>query len=258
MSALDELVYLMSRLRAEDGCPWDRQQTHDTLKAYLVEEAYEVLDAIDRRDDEELKEELGDVMLQIAFHAQLAREKGRFDLDDVIRRIVDKIRQRHPHVFGDLEVHDPAEVLANWEQIKQDTREEHNKKRSILDGVPNPLPALLKARRVQEKVSRIGFDWEDLEDMLNKLDEELSEFRRACSGQNGGDMEEEFGDMLFSLVNVARFLGICPEDALRKTVNKFIARFKFIESELERTGRDLNTASLEEMDVFWEKAKRTL
>ena len=250
MSLFEELVQIMAHLRAEDGCPWDREQDHKSLRPYLVEEAYEVLDALDRDDDRDLREELGDLMLQIVFHAQIAREENRFDIEDVLRTHIHKLKRRHPHVFGGTTVSGPDQVVANWEEIKR-----REGKRSVLDGVPKHLPALLRAYRVQEKAAGTGFDWEDVEGAFSKVEEELKEFRDACARQDTGQVEEELGDLLFSLVNVARFMGIYPEDALRKTVDKFIRRFRFIESQIERTGRRLDTASIEEMDALWEQAK---
>ena len=250
MSLFDELIQIMARLRAEDGCPWDREQDHRSLRPYLIEEAYEVLDALDREDDPSLREELGDLMLQIVFHAQIAREEGRFDIEDVLQTHVQKLKRRHPHVFGDASVSGSDQVIANWEEIKR-----QEGKRSILDGVPRYLPALLRAYRVQEKAAGVGFDWEDVDGVLSKVDEELEEFREACAQRDPEQIEEELGDLLFSLVNVARFLNAHPEDALRRTADKFIRRFQFIESEIERTGRNLDTASIEEMDALWEKAK---
>ena len=250
MSLFEELVQIMAHLRAEDGCPWDREQDHKSLRPYLVEEAYEVLDALDRDDDRDLREELGDLMLQIVFHAQIAREENRFDIEDVLRTHIHKLKRRHPHVFGGTTVSGPDQVVANWEEIKR-----REGKRSVLDGVPKHLPALLRAYRVQEKAAGTGFDWEDVEGAFSKVEEELKEFRDACARQDTGQVEEELGDLLFSLVNVARFMSVYPEDALRKTVDKFIRRFRFIESQIERTGRRLDTASIEEMDALWEQAK---
>jgi len=250
MSLFDELIQIMARLRAKDGCPWDREQDHKSLRPYLIEEAYEVLDALDRDDDRGLREELGDLMLQIVFHAQIAREEGRFDIEDVLRTHIHKLKRRHPHVFGDVSVSGPEQVVTNWEEIKR-----QEGKQSILDGVPRHLPALLRAYRVQEKAAGTGFDWEDVDGVLSKVDEELREFREACAQRDPGQIEEELGDLLFSLVNVARFLGANPEDALRRTADKFIRRFQFIESEIERSGRSLDTASIEEMDALWEEAK---
>lgn len=254
MTHFEAFKEIMARLRAEDGCPWDKEQTHETLKAYLIEETYEVIEAIDRKDDEALKEELGDLMLQIVFHARIAEEEGRFDMEEVLKTSIDKLTRRHPHVFGRLEVEDSKEVLANWEKIKKAERS-LKEKESVLDGVPAHLPALLKARRVQEKVARVGFDWDHIEGMLSKVEEELSEFRHAYAEQDSAKVEEELGDILFSLVNVARFVEACPEDALRKTIDKFMTRFRYIESALDEQGLDLRRATFEEMDALWEEAK---
>jgi len=246
-----ELVYVMKRLRSRNGCPWDHQQTHESLKPYLIEETYEVIESIDRNDDEELREELGDLLLQIVFHAQIAAEGGRFTIDDVAAGIVTKLKRRHPHVFGDIEVKDADEVLKNWEQIKKDEG-----KHSVLDGVPDVLPALLKARRVQEKVGRVGFDWEEHEGPLQKVQEEIEELKSAIHKGNTDHIEEEFGDILFSLVNLSRFLKIDAEESLRKTVGKFSRRFKYIEEQVKKRGdRPIEDYTLDELDSFWEEAK---
>ncbi len=256
MSNFDRLVETMARLRGEDGCPWDREQDHDTLKAYAIEETYELIEAIDKKDDEALKEELGDLLLQVVFHAQIAREGGRFDIDDVIEYHVDKLIGRHPHVFGDLKVNGVKEVISNWERIKGNERNKKRGKASVLEGVPPGLPALLKARRIQDKVSGVGFDWENVDGPLDKLAEEISELKEAYAHKERDKIEEELGDILFALVNVSRFLKVCPEEALRKTVDKFMERFKYIESELEKQGKDINKSTIEEMDALWEEAKK--
>jgi tetrapyrrole methylase family protein/MazG family protein len=246
-----ELVEVMSRLRAENGCPWDREQNHTTLKPYLVEETYEVLDAIERNDDDSLKEELGDLLLQIVFHAQIAQEDGRFTIDDVAASIVEKLKRRHPHVFGTVRVDTSEEVLHNWEQIKRSEGKE-----SVLDGVPKGLPALLKARRVQEKVRRVGFDWETAEGAMHKVGEEIKELEDAVHRGKKDEAKEEFGDLLFSLVNVSRFLGIDAEDSLRRTIDKVIERFKYIEREVKRRGsRSIGDYTLDELDSIWERSK---
>jgi len=248
---LYELVEVMKRLRGENGCPWDIEQSHQSLKPYLLEETYEVLEAIDAGDDEKLKEELGDLLLQIVFHAQIASEQKRFTIDDVARSIVSKLRRRHPHVFGEVQVRDSDEVLENWERIKKGEG-----KRSVLEGVPEYLPALLKARRVQEKVRRVGFDWDSVDGPLNKVIEEIKELRNAIEKRNREEVEEEFGDILFSLVNVSRFLGIDAEEALRKSIRKFIHRFKSVEDRVSRRGKKpLESHSIEELDKLWEESK---
>lgn len=251
MSAFDELVGVMARLRRKDGCPWDREQSHESLKPYIIEETYEVLDAIDRKDDDELREELGDVLLQIVFHAQIAAEQSRFTMDDVAAAIVEKLKRRHPHVFGNVEVEDSREVLRNWEEIKKEEGKD-----SVLDGVPDGLPALLKAQRVQEKVRRVGFDWESIGGTFDKVREEIGELEKAVKDGDQAGIEDEFGDILFSLVNVARFLDINAEESLRQTTKKFSHRFRYIENRIEEKGeRPIEEYSLEELDALWNEAK---
>jgi MazG family protein len=250
-----ELVEIMARLRGENGCPWDREQTSESIKPYLVEETYEVLEAIDEQDPAKLREELGDLMLQIVFHAQMAEEAGLFRIADVLAGINDKLRRRHPHVFGDVKAETSQEVLFNWEQIKKAERQKVDGQASLLDGVPRELPALLRAHRLQEKASRVGFDWKEAHEVLLKVEEEFVELRTAMEGQVAEQVEAELGDLLFSLVNLSRFLAVNPEEALRKTIARFIARFRYIEEELSRRGRSLRQASLQEMDALWAEAK---
>jgi tetrapyrrole methylase family protein/MazG family protein len=251
LSAFDELVEVMGKLRSEDGCPWDREQSHESLKPYIIEETYEVLDAIDRADDGELREELGDLLLQIVFHAQIASEEHRFNIDDVAASIVEKLKRRHPHVFSDVEVEDAQHVLRNWEEIKK-----KEGKDSVLEGVPDGLPALLKAQRIQEKVGRVGFDWEDMGGALAKVHEEIDELHRAVKAEDLDGIEDEFGDILFSLVNVARFLEINAEDALRQTTRKVSQRFRYMEMRIAEKGeRPIEEYSLQELDALWEEAK---
>ena len=250
-----ELVDIMARLRGENGCPWDREQTSESIKPYLVEETYEVLEAIDEQDPVKLKEELGDLMLQIVFHAQMAEEAGAFSIGGVLAAINDKLVRRHPHVFGDVKAETAHEVLVNWEQIKQTERRQATGQASLLDGVPREMPALLRAHRLQEKASRVGFDWKEAQEVFRKVEEELGELRAAMQGQAADRVEAELGDLLFALVNLSRFLAVNPEEALRKTIARFIARFRYIEEELARRGRSLKQASLEEMDALWTEAK---
>jgi len=250
-----ELVKIMARLRGENGCPWDREQTSESIKPYLVEETYEVLEAIDEQDPAKLKEELGDLMLQIVFHAQMAEETAAFTVSDVLAAINDKLVRRHPHVFGDVKADTAQEVLFNWEQIKQTERRRDKGQASLLDGVPREMPALLRAHRLQEKASRVGFDWNEAQEVFRKVEEELGELRAAMQGQAAERVEAELGDLLFALVNLSRFLAVNPEEALRKTIARFIARFRYIEEELARRGRSLRQASLEEMDALWAEAK---
>ncbi|MBI4572045.1 MAG: nucleoside triphosphate pyrophosphohydrolase [candidate division NC10 bacterium] len=250
-----ELVEIMARLRGEGGCPWDREQTPETIKPYLIEETYEVLEAIDEQDPEKLKEELGDLMLQVVFHARMAEETGAFAIGDVLAAINDKLVRRHPHVFGDRKAETAQEVLFNWEQIKQTERRREKGQAFLLDGVPREMPALLRAHRLQEKASRVGFDWKEAQAVFRKVEEELAELRAAMEGQEADRVEAELGDLLFALVNLSRFLAVNPEEALRKTIARFIARFRYIEEELARRGRSLRQATLEEMDALWAEAK---
>jgi tetrapyrrole methylase family protein/MazG family protein len=250
---LKELLDIMSALRGEKGCPWDKQQTRESLKPFIVEEAYEVLEAIDEGKTAAIKEELGDLLFQIVFQCQLAKESGEFSMADVIDGIGRKMISRHPHVFGDAECRTAEEVLVHWEAQK---KKEGKQKDSILDGVPGSLPSLLRAHRLQDRASRVGFDWERVEDVFEKLDEELSEFREALKGKRQERIEDELGDIFFALVNISRFVGVNPEDALRKTISKFISRFRFIEMSAADAGANLADMSLEEMDALWDEAKK--
>lgn len=247
--SFDELLAIMRRLRAE--CPWDREQTNDSIKGHTIEEAYEVVEAIDHGDDHELRHELGDLLLHVVFHAQIAQEGGRFSIDDVLRAIIDKLIRRHPHIFSDVKVENTGEVLQNWEQIKMD----EGGRTSVIDGVPRSLPALLKAHRMQDKASKIGFDWAHRDDVWKKVQEELEELRDAVARRDGRGMEEEVGDLLFSLVNFSRFIHVNPEDALRRTIDKFDRRFRHVERRLREEGRAPADATLEEMDRYWDEAK---
>ncbi len=248
------LVEIMERLRGPEGCPWDREQTHDSLKPYIIEEAYEALEAMDEAPDV-LKDELGDLLFQIIFHAELSREAGAFDISDVLANITDKMIRRHPHVFGSAEAASPEEVLLNWEEIKLAERGARPRE-SVLDGVPKALPALLRARRLQEKASRVGFDWGELDPVLEKVEEEWGELKAKIAAGDGVGTQEELGDLLFSLVNAARFLDVNPEEALRQSVVKFISRFRHIEKRAAERGRPLKEMSLAEMDALWEEAKK--
>jgi tetrapyrrole methylase family protein/MazG family protein len=268
MSAdFDELVRVLARLRSPEGCPWDREQTHASIKPNLLEETYEVLEALDRNDPHQLREELGDLLLQVIFHSQLASDAGAFTIDDVLRRLTEKLVRRHPHVFEESKSPDAPrtaeDVLARWELIKQAERKDQGKKTSIMDGVAASLPALLRAYQVQARAARVGFDWSKLDDVLNKLDEEWNELKaswreavRDPSPKTRQRVEEEFGDVLFSLVNLARFMKVEPEEALRKTIDRFAERFRYIEGQAERSGRNLKDLTLQEMDRWWEEAKR--
>jgi tetrapyrrole methylase family protein/MazG family protein len=247
------LVDLMARLRSPGGCPWDREQTPDSLKPYILEEAYEVITAIEQEDWDELPSELGDLLLQVLFQARLAEEAGRFDITDVIDAVVAKMTRRHPHVFGGISVSDAAGVMTNWEKIKRRETPE----RSVTAGVDRRLPALLRSHRIQEKVGRVGFDWENPEGALEKVREELEEFTEAWATEPAERAEEEMGDLLFALVNAARLAGINAEEALRKSIVKFEERFRSVEDGLRRQGLTPEEASLDQMEALWQAAKKT-
>jgi len=242
----------MTALRGEKGCPWDKEQTRESLKPFLVEETYEVLEAIDEGDPEKIREELGDLLFQIIFHCQLAKERREFDVNDVVRKISEKMIGRHPHVFGGATYETPEDVMKQWEERK---KEEGKSRESILEGIPRELPSLLKAHRIQARASRVGFDWKQMEDVVEKLDEELQEFRDALEKKDQQEIEDELGDVFFVLVNISRFVGVNPEDALRKTISKFISRFRYIEMKAAESGKSLSGMSLEEMDALWDEAK---
>jgi tetrapyrrole methylase family protein / MazG family protein len=259
---ITKLVSLVEQLRGENGCPWDREQTRETLKPMLIEEAYEVLDALDADDPPELKEELGDLLFQVVFHSQIAQERGEFNLADVINRSHEKMVRRHPHIFGEADLKTSEDVLKNWEDIKAaekgiQSASTPESERSLLDGIPSKLPALHRAYQMTAKASRVGFDWSRLEDILSKLEEESSELLDAQSRQDAAKVAEEVGDLLFVVVNAARFLGVDPETALRRSNDKFSRRFRYIESAIKRQGRELRNSSLAEMDALWEEAKET-
>jgi tetrapyrrole methylase family protein/MazG family protein len=258
---MQRLIALMADLRGANGCPWDREQTHQSLKPYVIEETYEVLEAIEAQNVDKLREELGDLLLQVVFHAQLAAEQGQFSMTDVIDGVADKLIRRHPHVFGDVQVAGVAGVLETWEKIKK--REYQAERHSALDGVPQGLPALMQAEKLQSKAAKVGFDWGNLEGPLAKTKEEFAEFEEVLSpgaipeagSAEWERLEDEFGDILFSLVNVGRFLKINPEMALRRTMDKFTTRFHFMEQEVQKNGKTLADLDLAEMDQLWERAK---
>jgi len=242
-------------LRGEGGCPWDREQNHHTLRKYLLEEAYEVVEAIDQEDMYKICEELGDLLLQIVFHAQIASEKNYFDLNDVIAGITEKMFRRHPHVFGEVTVSNSMEVEANWEKIKS-AEKEFSLRKSILDGIPYHLPALLRANQVQSRVSKVGFDWPDYRGARQKVEEEFIELSAAIARNDSVQTGAEIGDLLFAVVNLARLLGINAEMALTATVNRFIERFRYVEDKARQYKRELIHCTLEEMDGWWEEAKK--
>ena len=253
------LCWIIDRLLGPGGCPWDREQTHESLVQYLIEEAYEVWDSIEAGDSEHLKEELGDVALQVVFHAHLARNAGRFDIDEVLNRLSDKLVRRHPHVFGETAVSGAGEVLENWEEIKKRERTRKKKDDSLVAGIPRHLPALQKAHRMQEKASRVGFDWERAAEVLDKVREEFEELAREVKEEGSAEASEkrfeEMGDLLFALVNASRFLGVQPEEALQGACAKFAERFRHIEKRARDRGLDLREMTLEEMDAVWDEAK---
>ena len=244
----EDLKGIMKELRQK--CPWDRKQTHESLKKYLIEETYEVIDAIDKKDWEALKEELGDLLLQPVFHATIAEEEGKFNVDDVVDHLCKKLIERHPHVFGEEEAKTAEEVLKNWEKRKLE------KRKSVLEGVPRHLPALMRAEKLQKKASKVGFDWQNLEEVKKKVLEEWNEFWEAVERGNREEIEHEFGDLLFALVNLARFLNIDPEEALQKANERFIKRFSHVERRVKESGKRWEEFTLEELDRFWEEAKK--
>ncbi len=248
LKAFDRLLTIMDELR--DKCPWDKKQTMETLRHLTIEETYELGDAILENNLEEVKKELGDLLLHIVFYAKIGSETDDFDMADVSNEICEKLINRHPHIYGDIKVTDEEEVKRNWENIKL-----KEGKKSVLEGVPNGLPALVKANRIQDKVAGVGFDWEKPEQVFEKLQEELAEFQTEIDKNRHDAMEAEFGDVLFSMVNYARFLNINPENALERTNKKFAKRFQYLEERAKSKGKSLKEMTLNEMDVFWEEAK---
>lgn len=273
--AFEKLVALVAQLRGPNGCAWDRKQTHDSLKPYLVEESYEVLEALDQKDSRKLREELGDLLLQVLLHAEIEDELQQFNIQDVITALSEKLIRRHPHVFGKGDEAEPSlnpdQVITQWEKIKQSERSTQGNGDSILEGVPASLPALLRAYQVQKRASRVGFDWEKPEQVVEKLDEELQELREASNQHQSQHMpspqephtsssleaiEEEFGDVLFTIANLARFLKVNPEEALRKACNRFVHRFVDMEQQASAAGKALQQLTPEEWETFWEAAKK--
>jgi XTP/dITP diphosphohydrolase len=248
LAAFNRLLDIMDDLR--EKCPWDQKQTLESLRHLTIEEIYELADAILENDLQEIKKELGDVLLHIVFYAKIASEKKAFDIADVANAISDKLISRHPHIYGDVIVENEADVKRNWEQLKL-----KEGKKSVLEGVPKSLPAVVKASRVQEKVAGVGFDWEKPEQVWEKVQEELTELNEEIKNGNNASIEKEFGDVLFSMINYARFIGVNPENALEKTNKKFINRFQFLEKTASKNGKKLTEMSLTEMDVIWEKSK---
>ena len=255
MKEFDRLVEIVRQLRDPvSGCPWDIKQTPASLVPNFIEELYEVVEAIEDKDDIALKEELGDLILHVVFHAQIASEEKRFEMADVLQKITDKLVRRHPHVFGDLDVNDADTVKMNWERIK---KQEKKERKSVLEGIPRALPALIHAQRTQEKAASVGFDWPDTEPIMEKLAEETAELEEALESGDGAKIREELGDMIFTLVNLARKLHIDAEAALKECSRKFVRRFNYIEEHYEKNGEDIHEASLEELDRIWNQAKET-
>ena len=249
-----KLVDIMKRLRnVDNGCPWDLKQTHTSIRPYLIEETYEVVDAIDSNDMAKLKEELGDLLLQIVFHSQIESENSVFAISDVIQHINEKMIRRHPHIFGNISAPDAETVLKNWEEIKKTEGQQRN---SLLDGIPRHMPALLKARRIQERASTVGFDWGSIKPVIDKINEEINEFMAVYETDQPDSVEDELGDIFFALVNLCRFSQVDPEKALNRTNDKFIKRFQVIEKELEKQGKKFSETTLEEMDEIWNQAKK--
>jgi tetrapyrrole methylase family protein / MazG family protein len=250
------LVEIMARLRAPGGCPWDREQNFDTIKPYTLEETYEVLDAIDRRDWENLSEELGDFVLQAVFYAQMAAEEDKFGIEDALDAINEKLIRRHPHVFGDASAETSGDVLRKWGEIKSEEKKaKGNAEDSLLAGVPRALPALVEAQQIASRAAGVGFDWENPEQVIEKLHEELAEFAEARKNESQAELEGELGDLLFVVVNLARFVKVDPEQALRKTNAKFRDRFGYIERKLAERGKSPRESNIAEMEALWQEAK---
>ena len=260
----DELVNVMTRLRAPGGCPWDREQTYASLAQYLLEETYETFDAIQEADQTgdtlNLREELGDVLLQVVFHSTIAAEKGDFTIDDVVEGVTEKLILRHPHVFGEAELKTAQDVLSNWDELKKAQQKASGKiekeKNSILDDVPIHFPALLEGQKLTKKAAKVGFDWENAEQIFDKLNEEVDELKKEISERNADKIEEEIGDLLFVVVNLARKFDVDAETALKRTNRKFRQRFEFIENKLKLRGKNLEESNLQEMDSLWNESKR--
>ena len=251
-----EAVRVMRRLRAPDGCPWDHRQTHHSLKKHLVEETCELLDAIDQDKPDEIEDELGDLLLQVLFHSQIAAEAGHFDFQGVARRLTRKLVRRHPHVFNDASADTPDAVVQQWEQIKNEER--GGERDALLDGIPTQLPALATAQKLQKRAADVGFDWDTIDPVLEKIEEELGELRQAMRAENEADraaVKHELGDLLFALVNLSRFLDVDAEDALRQCNHRFRRRFRHVEQCVNHSGRAFAEHSLDELDQYWEQAK---
>lgn len=253
---VERLVDLMARLRAPDGCPWDRAQTFRTLVPFIIEEAYEVIAAIDEGAQTQLKDELGDLLFQIIFICRISQEEGGFGLKDVVDHSVEKMVRRHPHVFAGAKADTPEEVLTHWAEIKKAEKKAGKIKGGYLSGIPEVLPALLRAHKVTQKAAKAGFDWKNIDDVMLKIDEEVAEFKKAVAERDKRNMEEEIGDMIFTLVNVSRFIDVNPEDALRKTIGKFITRFHKVEKIVLDRGEEVSKTPLDELERLWQETKK--
>jgi len=252
---IEHLLEIMRKLRAPDGCPWDREQTIDSLKSNLIEETYEVIDAMESGDRSDLKEELGDLLLQVVFQAQICDEEGSFTFGDVARTIADKLVRRHPHVFGDVQADTSDQVIRNWEKIKK-TEKGGDTPRSLVDGIPRHLPALSKAHLVQKRVAKVGFEWDEIGGVVAKLEEELAEVKEAMENKDAAAIREELGDLLFSTVNLSRYLGHESEELLNENIAKFSRRFQGLENRLHTDGRELENCSIAELEAVWQAVKR--
>lgn len=251
----ESLVDVIATLRGENGCPWDREQTHASLKSTLIEETYETVEAIDSGDSNHLQEELGDLLLNIMLQAQIADESDNFNIYDVIESLIEKLIRRHPHVFGNVDVESADEVVKNWESIKSQ-EEGYEDRESILDGIPIALPALLRGQKIQKRAARVGFDWKNISDVLNKIEEELNEVNDSLEKDDQNEIEMEIGDLLFAVVNLCRFVDLQAEETLRKANRKFVRRFKRLETELNSQGKNISDQSLEELDSIWNAIKK--
>ena len=254
LNSLSKLIKITETLMGDDGCPWDKVQTRESLKPYLVEETYEVLEALDGNDPEKIKDELGDLLYQILFHSKISSLKGEFDFRDVIDNLSEKMVRRHPHVFKEGKLNNPDQVIEQWEEIKKKENNKVNQK-SILDSIPINLPSLIKAQKLQKKAAKEGFDWEQINDVFDKLDEEIKEFKEAVLKKKNTDIQSEIGDIIFVITNIAKFYKVDAEEALRSTNNKFIKRFQYIEQKIKAKGKTLKDCPLEEMERYWQEAK---
>ena len=253
-NSLSKLIKITETLMGDDGCPWDKVQTRESLKPYLIEETYEVLEALDTNDPEKIKDELGDLLYQILFHSKISSLKGEFDFRDVIDNLSEKMVRRHPHVFKGEKLNTPDQVIGQWEEIKKKENNKANQK-SILDSIPINLPSLIKAQKLQKKAAKEGFDWDQINDVFDKLDEEIKEFKEAVLKKTPADIQSEIGDIIFVITNIAKFYKVDAEEALRSTNNKFIKRFQYIEQKVDEKGKTIKDSPLEEMERYWQEAK---